>query len=166
MSACSSAFLISTDTSDSRPSQMPSSSLRRYRRTVVLTWSLRLRPMWRRAPVAPHFSMRRDSMFMCTSSSDTFGVKSPLLISSAIPRRFSSIVSASFASRSPVCASILTCATLPRMSAKAMRQSRSSDWVKFMTASSVSCAKRPFHILASSPSKYQASSLICSIKLA
>ena len=45
-----------------------SSSLHHSRRSVA-TWSLRLRPVWRRAPAGPASSVTRRSMAVCTSSS-------------------------------------------------------------------------------------------------
>ncbi len=47
---------------------MSSIAARRYRRMSVATWSLRERPVCSRLPASPTSSVRRFSMFRCTSS--------------------------------------------------------------------------------------------------
>ena len=100
-----------------------SSSLHQSRRSVA-TWSLRLRPVWRRAPAGPASSVTRRSTAVCTSSSVGAKANVPAASSAATWSSAASTAATSASSRSPARPSPRTCAREPRMSWGHSRRSK------------------------------------------
>ena len=93
----------------------------------VATWSLRLRPVCRRAPGVPMLRVRAPSTAMWMSSSLTSQAKSPLAIWPEMSARPASMACWSASEMMPCSASILAWARLPAMSCCAMALSTSRD---------------------------------------
>ena len=121
-------------------------SSRSHRRISVATWSLRLRPVCSFLPTAPTISVRRDSTFICTSSSAIDQLNSPASISRSTCCRPSIIVATSSALKISHSLSMVACAIEPWISCRAKRWSKPTEAVKAATKLSVASLKRPPHI--------------------
>src|SRR5690606_608759 len=123
--------------------RMVSISSRSHRRMSVATWSLRLRPVCSFLPVMPMRSVRRASMFMCTSSRSTRQSNWPASISAWMSLSPAMIASRSSAFSTPACSSMVAWAIEPMMSWRYRRLSKSTEAVKRATKASTGSLKRP-----------------------
>ena len=80
------------------------------------TWSFLLRAVWSFLPTSPTLWVRTCSMNMCTSSQERSKSSLPLSISSAMPAKPSTKISASVCVIMPCLPSITACAILPAIS--------------------------------------------------
>ena len=117
----------------------------------VATWSLRERPVCRRAPGVPMSAVRAFSTAMWTSSSFTSQAKAPFEIWPEIFSRPASIAAASSFEIMPCLASILACAREPLMSSCAIALSSSSDAPNSCVKASTPFSNLPPHSAMRAP---------------
>ena len=121
---------------------------RNHKRTSVATWSLRLLPVCKRLPASPILSVRRFSMFKCTSSKSSNHSNLPALISAKISPKPDSIAITSVCAIMPCAPSMRACAIEPAISNSAKRLSKLTEAVYCLTNSATGSLNRPDQLSA------------------
>ena len=148
MSKCCSAKSKIEACSLTIPACTSSLTPRNQSRTSVATWSLRLLPVCKRLPASPILSVKRFSIFKCTSSKSSSHSNLSALISAKISFKPFSIALISALEIMPCALSICACASEPCISTSANRLSKLMDAVYFLTNSATGSLKRPDQLLA------------------